>query len=183
MNRAHSIVGYNPEGRPGSDFYPTPPKAVHDLLDRYEFNTREVWEPACGNGAISKVLEKRGYYVYSSDLYDYGYGTPGVNFLETLKRPCNTIITNPPFVHAEKFLVHALNLGVAQIAFLLKLQFLEGQERSRILERSPLKKVMVFRKRLTMTRNGEKLLNSGMIAFAWFIWDISYTGDPVIGWV
>ena len=33
-----------------------------------------VWEPACGSGAISKVLEERRLAVISTDLHDQGYG-------------------------------------------------------------------------------------------------------------
>ena len=183
MSRAHSIVGFRPEGRPESDFYPTPPEAVKMLLNKFTFCEREAWEPACGDGAISKVLEGAGFAVHSSDLYDRGYGLAGMNFLETMTRPCNVLITNPPFIHAEKFLVHALNLGVRQIALLLKLPFLEGMQRSKVLESSPLQKVLVFRKRLSLYRDGEKMKNSGMIAFAWFVWDTDYIGTPEIGWL
>jgi hypothetical protein len=69
------------------------------------------------------------------------------------------------------------------MALLLKLAFLEGQKRSRFLERSPLANVWIFRNRLNMTRNGEEPTGTGMIAFAWFVWDVNYFGPPVIGWV
>lgn len=181
--KAHSIVGYRPDGRPEADYYPTPPAAVAALLHRQAFGSKEIWEPACGDGAISRVLEHAGYTVYSSDLFDRGYGEAGKNFLETMARPCDTIITNPPFSLAEQFLVHALNIGVVHIALLLKLTFLEGQARSKVLERSPLETVWVFRKRLTMTRGGENMTSGGMIAFAWFVWRAGYSGAPAIGWL
>jgi len=34
----------------------------------------QIWEPACGDGAISRVLEAAGYQVISTDLIDRGYG-------------------------------------------------------------------------------------------------------------
>jgi len=34
-----------------------------------------IWEPACGDGAISKVLLAAGFDVVSTDLIDRGFGT------------------------------------------------------------------------------------------------------------
>lgn len=180
MAGAQSIVGSS-AGRPINDFYPTPRSAITALLKRVEFGNN-ILEPACGRGDISRVLEEYGHKVISSDLFDYGYGEVGVDFLDRLDWS-GDIITNPPFNLAEKFLQRALSLDYGKIAFLLKLAFLEGQSRSKLLERSPLKEVLVFRKRLSMTRNGKPPRGSGMIAFAWFIWEKNYSGKPVIGWL
>jgi hypothetical protein len=181
--RAQSIVGTSP-GRSAIDFYPTPAEATNALLDNVNFNA-QIWECACGDGAISKVLEKRGHKTLSTDLYDYGFGTSGINFLHASNATLPyDIITNPPFNLAERFIDHAIyELDCQRVALLLKLAFLEGQKRSRQLESTPLEKVLVFRKRLTMTRGGEAQKSSGMIAFAWFIWDKDYTGSATIGWI
>ena len=58
---AQSIVGDRREGRPEDDFYPTPPNAVYALLGAERF-CGVVWEPACGDGAISKILNLVGEY-------------------------------------------------------------------------------------------------------------------------
>jgi hypothetical protein len=181
-DRAQSIVGYHPEGRPGDDFYPTPPTATEQLIRCIGFPER-IWEPACGDGAISRVLESHDYQVISSDLYDHGYGETGADFLQTSARRANAIITNPPYCLAEAFLQHALDLQVRKIALLCKLAFLEGVKRSSILEASPLHYVLVFRRRLQLTRNGESMRNRGMIAFAWFVWERNYNGQPVLRWI
>lgn len=178
--RAQSIVGVS-EGRPEHDFYRTPPGAVRALLGVESFPDI-IWEPACGDGAISEVLVSRGFSVVSSDLIDRGYGRSGVDFLLSTGAKADAIITNPPFKLAQEFIVHAISLGVDKVALLLKLSFLEGISRSKFLERSPLKRVWVFRERLSMTRAGTKQ-GSGMIAFAWFVWEKGYTGVPTIGWV
>jgi hypothetical protein len=57
----------------------------------------DIWEPACGDGAISKVLETAGYRVVSTDLIDRGYGAGGHNFLKSTKPLAKNIITNPPY--------------------------------------------------------------------------------------
>jgi len=181
---AQSIVGTS-SGRDGKDFYPTPPNAVHDLLSVELFNNW-IWECACGSGAISRILWKKGYNTIDTDLYDYGCGESGIDFLtaKEVEYPFDyDIITNPPYNLAEKFLEKALLLRAEKVAFLLKLAFLEGQKRSKLLKSSPLKKVWVFSKRLTMTRNGEPQRSTGMIAFAWFIWEKNYIGSPTIGWL
>lgn len=180
---AQSIVGTNNDGsRPKDDFYPTPPGATLALLQAESFD-REVWEPACGDGAISKTLISQGYTVHSTDLFNHGYGQPGLNFFSFQEPIADTIITNPPFTLAEEWIRHAQGLGITKMALLLKLAFLEGQKRSRLLKRSPLAKVLVFSNRLIMTRNGEEPRGGGMIAFAWFIWDSSHSGPPVIDWI
>ena len=38
-------------------------------------------------------------------------------------------------------------------------------------------------KNQTMTRNGEKMKNSGMICFSWMVFEHGYTGKPTLGWI
>lgn len=185
VKMAQSIVGTS-VGRSDKDFYPTPSHAVYSLLENEYFNPW-IWECACGNGAISKVLFDEGYHTIDTDLYDYGYGKSGIDFLST-KDPTSgsyDIITNPPFNLAEQFVSHAIfDLSCERVALLLKLAFLEGQKRSKLLQTTPLEKVLVFKKRLTMTRNGEPQRSSGMIAFAWFIWNKNRSNlNPEIWWI
>lgn len=180
--KAQSIVGSNNDGgRPENDFYPTPPEGTLGLL-KVESFIGDIWEPACGNGAMSKVLESAGYKVVSTDLEPRGYGTQGdFFFYGSLLAP--NIVTNPPFRLAQEFADRALALGCDKLALLCKLAFLEGQERGAWFPRTPLKNVYVFSARLTMTRNGESPTDGGMIAFAWYVWERSYQGRPMIGWI
>ena len=182
IRQARSIVGDRPEGRPKGDFYPTPERATIALLEKVSFQG-EIWECACGNGAMSNVLEREGYKVFSSDLYNRGYGNTGLDFLQTQRLYCPNIVTNPPFTLAVEFMEHSLSLGCEKVALLCKLAFLEGIKRSEKLENSPLKYVYVFRRRLLMTRNGEKPRGGGMIAFAWFVWEHGYNNMPMVGWI
>lgn len=81
-----------------NDYYATEPRAVEVLLDHETFS-KDVWEPACGEGHISKVLFERGYDVLSTDLVYRGFGfkTP-VDFLNESFTEADDIdiITNPP---------------------------------------------------------------------------------------
>ena len=179
--RAQSIVGTS-KGRNAHDFYPTPFNATKALL-RVEKFDGEIWECACGDGAISKVLLEHGYTVRSSDLINRGYGETPVDFLQPCGRVTDNIVTNPPYCHAEEFVRTALGASRKKVAMLCKLAFLEGEKRRRLFEATPLARVHVFSKRLTMTRNGEKMPNSGMIAFAWFVWEHGHSGRPTVGWI
>lgn len=180
LKRAQSLVGTS-EGRPDFDYYPTPPEATRALLDRVSFHGN-VWEPACGDGAICRVLEEYGYPVIATDLIDRGYGEGGHDFLAS-PLTADNIITNPPFSLGEAFVRRSLEKTTGKVAMLCKLAFLEGAKRKGMFETTPLEEVLVFSKRLSMTRNGEKMKNSGMIAFAWFVWDHGYTGEPKLRWL
>lgn len=58
------------------DYYATDPRAVEALLEVEGFD-KNILEPCCGEGHISKVLEKHGYMVESSDLIDRNFGAGG----------------------------------------------------------------------------------------------------------
>lgn len=179
--KAQSIVGFNNDGgRPKNDFYPTPRIATEALMNVERFGCF-VWEPACGDGSMSEVLAEK-YHVFSSDIEPHNYGYM-IDFLTCPRLYCQNIVTNPPFKLAMQFAQHALDLGCRKLALFGKLAFLEGQKRGAWLETSPLKAAYVFKDRLTLTRNGVPMENSGMIAFAWYVWEADYTGEPVVRWI
>lgn len=181
LKRAQSLVGSS-AGRPKDDFYPTPPAATEALLGAETF-LGDIWEPACGDGAISKVLGSRGHKVLSTDLVYRGYGEGGHDFFASEHSAAN-IITNPPYSLGQEFIEHALKKTTGKVAMLMKLAFLEGAKRKTMFETTPLARVHVFSKRLKMARMGEtEKYGSGMIAFAWFVFEHGYEGEPVIRWI
>lgn len=184
MQQAHRITGVAVDraNREKDDFYPTPPEGTEALLSVEAFEG-PIWEPACGDGAISKVLESAGYEVISTDLVDRGYGEPRVDFLMEWEPRAPNIVTNPPFKMVAPFMRQALALSCGKVALLLRLACLEGAERGEIYSQSPLARVWVFRRRLSMYRAGETKDQTGMIAFAWFVWDHSHSGPPTLGWL
>jgi len=177
-----SGVAVDRENREKDDFYPTPPEATLALLSVEKFKG-PIWEPACGDGAISKVLETAGYTVVSSDLVDRGYGENRIDFLMEYQSRAPNLITNPPFKLVAPFMQKALGLTTGKVAMLLRLACLEGVERREIYDSSPLARVWVFSKRLSMYRNGEVTEATGMLAFAWFVWDRDHCGKPELGWL
>ena len=55
------MAGHNLNNdRQKDDFYPTPPDAIYPLLEREKFEG-EIWECACGDGAISNILKEYNY--------------------------------------------------------------------------------------------------------------------------
>ena len=171
------------ENREKDDFYPTPPEGTRALLGVEKFDG-DIWEPACGDGAISKVLIDAGHAVLSTDLMDRGFGTPRIDFLMEWQPRAPNIITNPPFKMAEEFARHALKLTTGKVAMLCRLAWLEGKERRVMFETTPLARIWVFSGRLGMQRGRQAGKGEGgMIAFAWFVWDHAHKGPPTIGWV
>lgn len=166
------------EKREKDDYYPTCVEATRSLL-AIEPIGQHVWEPACGEGDISKELERTGRTVISSDLVNRGYGTPRVDFLFENQLLAPTIITNPPFKLSEEFVQHALDLGAEKVCMLLRLAWLEGEGRKRrIYDVVPPARVHISSRRLTMLRGGDEDVRGGggMIAFGWFVWERGFRG-------
>jgi hypothetical protein len=176
------INGFNLRGdRQKDDFYATPFEATQKLLDVETFKGN-IYEPCCGQGHISKVLIDNGYNVESSDLIDRGYGESSIDFLMEYKKRDN-IITNPPYGRLlMQFVRQAENIANNKIAMLLKLTFLEGQERKEFFKKYPPVRVHVFSKRLSLMKNGESY-DGGMMALAWFVWDKNINKSTTINWI
>jgi len=190
--------GSNIHQRVENDFYATDPKSVEDLLINYDIDGSSFYEPCCGQGHISKVLE--WYYPkakhYASDLVYRGYGQGNIDFLNTsinnlpIKgKKVDWIITNPPFKLAQEFIDKSLQLTNIGVAIFLKIQFLEGQKRKEWHQKLPLNFVYVFSSRQLVLNNGERINPktgkewSSTMCFAWFIWKHGYSGEPIIRWV
>jgi len=176
-------------GTTDDDFYPTDPTATIALCEREEL-PGIVGECACGDGRMSRVIEQRGVgttKVVSGDLYDRGYGEVGVDFLASaaLYAGCNHIVTNPPYNEAEAFIWRALEIVDGKVCMLLRTNFLESAGRHRLFTTTPIARIYQFSRRIQMFRNGMDTGGSGMIAFAWFVWDKSRPAnvEPVMRWI
>ena len=189
MENGGKIAGGNPtRGRVKDDYYATHPDSTKAILEVEEI-IYPALEPACGEGHISKLLNGD---VYSCDLIDRGYGTAFIDFLKIPNQEgkYNTVITNPPFNLFQEFVEKALKVANKKVIMFGKLQALEGIKRATFLETTPLKTVYVFKKRQQPLRNGSdkdeltgKKMASSTMAFAWFVWEIGYSGEPTIKWI
>lgn len=171
--------------RQKDDFYRTPVAATRALLEVERFPAM-IWEPACGDGAISEVLTEAGHEVISTDLIDRGYGEGGVDFLEEAKKRANCVVTNPPFKLDDDFALHAMEIGVRKVALLCRLTWLEGSERhARLFNLGKLARVWVFSARQTLWYGDDQFpeTDGGMTAYAWFIFERDHRGPPTLGWL
>ena len=180
--------GHATRERAEYDYYATDPRAVELLLEQEEFE-RTIWEPACGEGHISKVLIEHGHKVISTDLIDRGYGDGVINFL-TCDAPIvhfpYDIITNPPYKYAMEFAEKALELVAKyqKVAMFLKLTFMESKKRKSFFQKYPPRTVYVSSSRLNCGLNGRFHVHSSKaIAYAWYVWEKGFQCDPVIRWI
>ena len=165
----------------GPDFFPTPAWATYALIDNESFHG-EVWECACGDGAMSVVLETACTKVISSDLYDRGYGETGIDFIGTTRKADN-IITNPPYNSAEAFVRTGVRQARRKFGLLLRLAFLEGVHRANtIFSKVPPSRVWVFSERITFYPKGLERKGSGTTAYAWFVWDKDAPSGTELKW-
>jgi hypothetical protein len=165
----------------GPDFFVTPPWATFALIDNEKMQG-DIWECACGDGAMSRILEHTGRPVYSSDLYQRGYGDAGHDFLKPA-RSADNIITNPPYNCAEGFVSSGVKHANRKFALLLRLAFLEGANRANtIFTRTPPARVWVFSERITFYPTGVEVKGTGTTAYAWLVWDKDASGGTELKW-
>lgn len=175
-----------------ADFYPTPPENVNCLAKFLNISRVCVWEPACGEGHISKRLLLFAPAVVSSDLYSRGYGTGFVNFLTQTRLPaamievCDdhnyrpVIITNPPYKDdlPEQFIRHALELVKERrgaVAMFLRNEYdMASTGRADLFEGHP-----AYAMKIAVTKRPrwiEGTKGSPRHNYAWYVWD--WSKDP-----
>ena len=167
------------------DYYATEPKAT-ELLMKMESFKGPVWEPACGQGHMSKVLASNGLTVVSSDLIDRGFGQSGYDFLSIDNTEWNgDIITNPPYKYAQEFIEKSLQIIPKghKVAMFLKLTFMESKGRKHLFTHFPPKVIHVSCERLLCSKNGEFNASEGKaVAYAWYVWEKGFKGTTELKW-
>src|SRR6266566_223048 len=163
------------------DYYPAPPWATRALfryvLGDFVYLNNTCWEPACGNGDMSEVLKDQFKYVWSSDIVAYNYFPAGLtDFLHdepnNYVHDVDWIITNPPFILAEEFILQALKYAKIGVAMFCRLQLLEGQGRyNNLFKDNPPWVVAPFVERVNIHKAKVEQKTISTIPFAWFIWD------------
>jgi hypothetical protein len=87
-------------------FDETPAVAVRALLAVKKLPDT-IWEPACGPGAIVRVLLESGHRVYATNLLDHGCPNSESDVDSLMERapsiPIGAVVTNPPFKLATEF--------------------------------------------------------------------------------
>lgn len=171
-SQVRSLVANRQTDSANSDFFVTEPKFTHLLLDNWTPPKGDIWEPACGDGAISKVLmQTGGRKIISTDLANHNFGRSGVDFLKAKKVRGNSIITNPPFSCFDKFVHKALEFGVP-FAFLYSLPGIaSSQARYRaIFGPKPPNLMLVVTDKMKI-RFFSGVTTTSMFNHVWLIWD------------
>lgn len=167
--------------RKAADFYPTPPDVTLALMDFLNLPpTTVVWEPASGDGAMARVLQRRFEKVIASDLRDDDsiYGTKGVDFLATAPATPSPdwIVTNPPFNVAEDFIRKARSV-TPNVAMLLKSQYWHAARRLKLFEEHPPAHILALTWRPAFLE--QERGRSPLMDVIWVIWSAenSATGE------
>jgi len=176
---------HSEKDRAQQDYYASPPHTILDLF-AVEVFSQSVWEPACGEGHLSKAMETTGKIVYSTDIIDRGYGNVYDFIGMERKQWDGDIITNPPFSHSTEFAERALDtlLTGRKLALLLRIQFLESVKRQRLFQTQPPKMVYVYARNIRCAKNGDFANATGNAStYCWFVWEKGWKGTPGIGWI
>ena len=161
------------------DYFPTPPWAtralIHEVIGQKQIRDKVVWEPACGEGHMSKVLREFPFAeVLETDKYSHNGYLPDANKLDFLEHPPCTvdwIITNPPFNLSLEFVKKAMEHATHGVAILQRLNFLEGKKRCTELfwDTAP-SNVAVFSERVPMVKGRLDRKASTATPYAWYVW-------------
>jgi hypothetical protein len=169
----------------GRDFYATDPLALEKLLEVEQFEN--VWECADGMGHLCNVLKERKILGKHSDIVYRGCeGSEIIDFLKYDGKWDGDILTNPPYRYAYEFVLKALEIVSEgrKVAFLLRLQFLEGKKRYvNLYSKFPPKIIYVFVKRVRCGLNADFSKSGNGISFAWFVWEKGWGGETKIKWL
>lgn len=151
-----------------NDFYPTEESLTRELLDRHKNIWGNILEPCCGQGHITKVLNKLFEGCVTEADLTRGKDATDPNFWTQQERP-DWVITNPPFSQAEKIIPLAYDHARVGIVMLLRLTYLEPTKgRAQWLQEHPISRLIVFNPRPRF-RSDTKGQDS--VTVAWFVWD------------
>lgn len=161
------------------DFFPSPPWSARrgaELVLMLDPTAKIVREPACGEMHMADPLAEY-FGVLASDIHQHSPSVTERDWLNDDHWPaapdCDWIITNPPFGIASEFVTRGLQRARTGVALLLRLAFLEGGERYKILGQgagTPLTLLSPFSERVAMTLGRWQTDAASATAYAWFFW-------------
>lgn len=177
------VKSYTAWDRKPADFYPTPfdvTESLVPLIERLLEPGARIWEPACGDLDMTRVLEWHGFEVTSTDIRDTGIISPenngfgGLDFLNDdpaekfgWEPDPDMVVMNPPFALAAEFIEKALTY-TPNVACLMKIDYWNAISRLPLWQRQmpafflPLTWRPAF---LAKERGNSPLMNC-----AWCVW-------------
>lgn len=168
-----SMVGPAKYDRVANDFYETPDWITEVLMRHVRFG--QIWEPACGAGAMQRVFDLHGIKNIGTDLPS--------DFLKMGAATAWDVVTNPPYVLAEEFVRHALEITKThkrKVAMVLRNEFDCAVGRADIFRDHPafaMKIVLTKRPRWFEKKAGDA---SPRHNYAIYVWDWLHRGAPIL---
>lgn len=192
MNLSHDKRTLNAHlwARHPEDWYVEEHWVDHRLFEQEAFDG-SICDPACGFGRIVEAAHHAGFHdAWGQDkVCRSPYCRNVVDFLSDAhigERPDN-IVSNPPFKVAREFTVKALKVASRKVAMLLPLGWITGDKRSRWLEETRPRRVLILTPRPSMPPG--PVIEAGLrprggkTNYAWYIWERGYNGEPEFGWL
>ncbi|WP_024882403.1 SAM-dependent methyltransferase [Methylosinus sp. LW3] len=150
-----------------------------------------ICDPACGLGRVVEAARAAGYNdVWGEDLVSRSMFCDRVaDFLsdEPPDQTPDNICCNPPFRKSREFVIRAREIARRKVAMILPLSWISGDRRSRWLERTFPRRVLIISPRPSMPPGPVILAGlkarGGRTDFAWYIWERNYVGEPSFGWL
>lgn len=175
-----------------ANFYPTPPEATRALLSVEAFDG-PIWEPACGQGHIAKVLAEAGHEVIATDLNNRGYGRHSIDFLrasaDAFAPRAKHIVTNPPYGRglADDFIVRALAVTKktgGKVAMLLNLASLAHERRTVAWKENPPARLFAV-DGVVCWPDAERKPPKHFLQhrYVWAIWEHGHKGPSAFWWL
>lgn len=160
------------------DAYETPEWVTLALMPHIPERIKAIWEPACGNGKMVRILETK-FGVLGTDIEDE-YNR---DFFDgDLPVVYDAIITNPPYKFAVGFIRNSIEWTRERsgfVAMLLRTDFDHAKTRLHLFNSEPFSKKIILTKRIRWI---EDSTGSPSFNHAWFCWDWMHKGPPELAY-
>jgi hypothetical protein len=161
--------------RPDTDFYATPEDVTEALILKMGWPTSmSVWEPAAGDERMADVFRNRGYNVTSTDLNVEPYW----DFTKLTVSYGDLIVTNPPFIASEAFILNAYRLRPQAFAFLLKSQYWHASRRYKLFHECRPSRILPLTWRPDFLFG--KKSSAPTMDVLWTVWEYPYNNATTI---
>jgi hypothetical protein len=186
-------------GKDGLDDFPTPKWATRAFIahclpesHRGVHEDLTAWEPCANRGHMVEPLRAYFDIVIGSDVNDYGYGFPVIDFLDGPTpmdhgMEVDWIVTNPPFNKAIEFFERWYNdmPSVRYLAMFLRANFTEGAKRyDRVFSVLNPKLFCPYVERVPLVAGRLDKDVSTQMPYAWFVWDREFLRSPTrVRWI
>lgn len=185
-NTSSAVMQQRKESHDSLDYFPTPPWATRALcahILKDAVSGRSCWEPACGEGHMTRPLSEYFARVVGTDVHPYGHGEVEDFLFPNTSRRADWVITNPPFRLAEEFIHMARSRARDGVAMLVRSAFLESVGRhERLFSRTPPSLIAQFSERVPMVKGRCLQDATTATAYCWLVWVRDVPGTA-FGWI